>query len=85
MAKVEWTKRASSQLVRIDARYRKTIKDKVEMLTAFPAVNLDITKLTDQGQRYRLRVGDYRVIFEFDKEPKVIEIQEIARRTTRTY
>ncbi len=55
------------------------------MLTGFPSVNLDIKKLTDMGSKYRLTIGDYRVIFEFDNGPKIIEIQEVLRRTSKTY
>ncbi|QCZ30181.1 type II toxin-antitoxin system RelE/ParE family toxin (plasmid) [Leclercia adecarboxylata] len=83
--KVEWTKCALHQLVKIDTRYQKTIKDKIGMLTDFPAVNLDIRKLAGMEFKYRITIGPYRVIFELDKAPKIIEIQEILRRTSKTY
>ncbi|TDB56158.1 type II toxin-antitoxin system RelE family toxin [Photorhabdus luminescens] len=86
MVKVIWSKAAIKQLTRIDTRYQKTIKQKVSSLTDFPLVGLDIRKLSGFNNRYRLRVGDYRVLFELlDGEPNILEIQEIRRRQTKTY
>ncbi|WP_289993825.1 type II toxin-antitoxin system RelE family toxin [Photorhabdus laumondii] len=86
MVKVIWSKAAIKQLTRIDTRYQKTIKQKVSSLTDFPLVRLDIRKLSGFDNRYRLRVGDYRVLFELlDGEPNILEIQEIRRRQIKTY
>ncbi|ACX86249.1 type II toxin-antitoxin system RelE/ParE family toxin [Pectobacterium parmentieri] len=86
MLKVSWSKRALKQLGTIDTRYRKRIKEKVGELSTFPDVNLDLKKLESSGKQYRLRVGDYRIIFELINDvPQVCEILEIKRRTTTTY
>ncbi|MDE1476320.1 type II toxin-antitoxin system RelE/ParE family toxin [Xenorhabdus bovienii] len=86
MVKVIWSKAATKQLIRIDTRYQKAIKNKVSLLTGFPLVDLDIKKLTGTEVRYRLRVGDYRILFELSgKEPKILEVQEVKRRQTNTY
>lgn len=86
MVKVVWSKRASKHLLKIDKRYQKTIYQKVSELVAFPLVMLDIKKLQGNANHYRLRIGDYRVLFELiDGEPVVLEIKEVARRTTSTY
>jgi mRNA interferase RelE/StbE len=86
MVEVIWSKHALKQLTKIDSRYHKAIREKTNRLVLFPAVSLDIKKLQDRELRYRLRVGDYRIIFELiDGEPVVITIQEVKRRTTRTY
>ncbi|CDL79076.1 conserved hypothetical protein [Xenorhabdus cabanillasii JM26] len=56
------------------------------MLTAFPLVDLDIKKLEGTKAKYRLRVGDYRILFELSgNEPKILDVQEIKRRQTNTY
>jgi mRNA interferase RelE/StbE len=34
---------------------------------------------------YRLRVGDYRVFFEFDGGVKLVSIEEVKKRDERTY
>ncbi|CAI1107906.1 type II toxin-antitoxin system RelE family toxin [Serratia quinivorans] len=86
MVKVIWSKVAAKQLVRIDTRYQKAIKQKVASLTGFPLVELDIKKLKGEDTKYRLRVGDYRVLFEVTNgEPKVLEVQEVRRRQSNTY
>lgn len=47
---------------------------------------LDVKKLTDSDGQYRLRVGNYRVLYTLsDNAPVVIEIQRILRRTSTTY
>ncbi|NHB93574.1 type II toxin-antitoxin system RelE family toxin [Photorhabdus cinerea] len=86
MVKVIWSKAAIKQLTRIDTRYQKAIKQKVNSLMDFPLVDLDIRKLSGFDNKHRLRVGNYRVLFELlNGEPKILEIQEIRRRQTKTY
>lgn len=86
MVAVQWTKKATKQLLSIDTRYRKAIKEKVDKLIAFPAVELDIKKLKAMDSQYRMRVGDYRIIFQIENgEPVVCTIQEVKRRTSTTY
>lgn len=86
MNKIEWSQKAGRQLMKIDKRYTKAIIEKVARLADFPQVALDIKKMHGSENQYRLRVGDYRVLFEvLDGVPKIINIQQISRRTTQTY
>ncbi|MCW2255718.1 mRNA-degrading endonuclease RelE of RelBE toxin-antitoxin system [Providencia alcalifaciens] len=86
MALVEWSEKAKHQMFSIDTRYRKAIYSKVEQLEQFPNVRLDIKKLQAVKGKYRLRVGNYRVIFEVTNgEPIICEILTVARRTSTTY
>ncbi|MEI7340798.1 type II toxin-antitoxin system RelE/ParE family toxin [Pectobacterium brasiliense] len=86
MVKVIWTRKALKQRSAIDRRYQDTISEKVAELENFPAVKLDITTLKGEAGKFRLRVGDYRVIFEIIKgEPVVCEVQAVKRRTSTTY
>ncbi|CAH3931412.1 TPA: type II toxin-antitoxin system RelE/ParE family toxin [Serratia marcescens] len=83
---IVWSRRAEKQLDSIDVRYRRKIFEKVDQLTGFPTVNLDIKKMKDGDNEYRMRVGDYRVLFEvIDGVPTVIKILMVKRRTTNTY
>ena len=34
---------------------------------------------------YRLRVGNYRVLFDAETEVRIIEIQEVKKRDSNTY
>ena len=43
----------------------------------FPAAS---KKLVGSDQTYRLRVGDYRIIYIMDEKAKVIEIQRVRHR-----
>ncbi|AWK13541.1 type II toxin-antitoxin system RelE/ParE family toxin [Candidatus Fukatsuia symbiotica] len=86
MVKINWLRRASKQLVMIDPRYRKAISEKVSKLTTFPTTELDIKKLRTTDNQYRIRVGNYRIIFEVtDGEPVICTIQQIKRRASKTY
>lgn len=86
MTKVIWSKRSLKQLRQIDSRYRDAIREKVNKLVCFPSVALDIKKMQGAGEKYRMRVGDYRVLFQIVKgEPVICNIEEIIRRTSKTY
>ncbi|MCB5310111.1 type II toxin-antitoxin system RelE family toxin [Yersinia massiliensis] len=86
MVKVDWSRKAVKQLLSIDVRYRKSISEKVNKLTNFPTIDLDIKKLKMGNSQYRMRVGNYRIIFQIlEGTPVICTIQEVKRRTTATY
>jgi mRNA interferase RelE/StbE len=41
--------------------------------------------LVNYKQSYRLRVGRYRVLFNYDGDVRIVEIQEVKKRDERTY
>lgn len=45
----------------------------------------NVKKLTSHEYGYRLRVGTYRVLFDLDKNQRVISVQEARKRDERTY
>jgi mRNA interferase RelE/StbE len=47
------------------------------------AINVKV--LVGHDCAYRLRVGSYRVIFDWDGAIKVVSIQEVKKRDERTY
>jgi len=49
------------------------------------APGLDVKELRGHEYGYRLRVGRYRVLFDFDNGIRVIAIQEVKKRDERTY
>lgn len=84
--KIIISRKAEKQLDRIDSRYIENILTAIDNLASFPNVQADIKQLQGQAEKYRLRVWRYRVIFEvIDGEPKIIEIQTVAKRDERTY
>lgn len=45
----------------------------------------NVKSLINHGQGYRLRVGDYRVLFDWDGGIKIVNVQEVRKRDERTY
>lgn len=67
---VEIKPKALKDLNEIDKKIANKILDKIELL----AYNLqgDVKKLTNFSPEYRLRVGDYRVLFEIEDNKVVV-------------
>lgn len=90
MPELRWRKAALKQMRAIaDANERKKLNEQVNGLKKFPLVppNLDVKSLKNGQADYRLRWGNYRVLFDYNKgeEPKIIAIQQVMRRTSGTY
>ena len=45
----------------------------------------DVKRLKGPGTAWRRRVGNYRIIYDLDLERHIIDVLEIARRTSTTY
>jgi len=45
----------------------------------------NVKALTTHEYGYRLRVGNYRVFFEFDGAIRIVSIEEVRKRDERTY
>jgi len=86
MNQIIWHNRARKQMKRLPKHYREAIHDSVDQLVTFPECErLDITDLKRHRYDYRLRVGRYRVLFDYAGVVKIIEIQEVKKRDERTY
>ena len=71
--KIQYSKAAAKTLAAMDSKTKQRIKDAIE---AIPAG--DIKPLQGRDGYYRLRVGGWRVIFEYDG--KTIGVVKIAPR-----
>ncbi|PLR29841.1 hypothetical protein CYR55_22575 [Chimaeribacter californicus] len=86
MPNVKWTNKAQKQLRNIDSGDIEHVYEEGNALKNFPNVKKDIKALKGKGRKYRLRVGNYRLIFAWVKgDPVIIQIQAVLRRTSRTY
>ncbi len=86
MNEIIWHNRARKQIKRIPKQYRESIFDCVDLLVTFPKCErLDIIELKNHRYDYRLRVGRYRVLFDYTNVVKIIRIQEVKKRDERTY
>ncbi len=84
MNEIYWTRKAVKQLLRVHTEHRAHIRDAVTQLERMPdAINVKALALHNCG--YRLRVGHYRVLFDWDGSVQVVSIQEVKKRDERTY
>lgn len=84
MNSIFWTPKAAKQLRKIDRQHQATIRDGVSTLVTMPDCQ-NIKALTSHQYGYRLRIGNYRILFDWGIEVKIIEIQEVRKRDERTY
>jgi len=87
MNTIEWSNKARKQLQKINKGNRQaalTIYQHVEKLKLFPECP-NVKRLTNHENDYRLRVGDYRVIFDFTDSLKIINIEQVKKRDENTY
>ena len=74
------SKKALKELQSLPVKERELVKDRISKLAYFPLVRLDVQKLGGYENVYRLRVGGYRVLFEYEKTKKTIRILKIGKR-----
>jgi mRNA interferase RelE/StbE len=85
MNTIHWQPKALRQAHKIaNTKARAAIFEGVQVLGNFPDCQ-GVKKLTNHEYAYRLRVGDFRVFFEFDGAIKIVLIEEVRRRNERTY
>jgi len=82
---INWQPKALRQLRKIDAQASRQIRAAVntELLDLSKARN--VKALTDHEHGYRLRVGNYRVLFDFDGAVRIVSIEDVRKRDERTY
>lgn len=80
MFKVFFTAKADKELARLASTDIKRILEKLPLLSSPFTSNLDIKKLINQPDFYRLRVGKMRIIFEVDTVKKEIWVRKIGYR-----
>ncbi|UIN23807.1 type II toxin-antitoxin system RelE family toxin [Herbaspirillum frisingense] len=84
MNQITWTQKAAKQLRKLDPQVRAPIYEAVQALTHMPAC-LNVKSLINHEYGYRLRVGHYRVLFDWTVEIRIVEIHEVRKRDERTY
>lgn len=84
--KIIWSTVAKKELSKIDSRYQKRIETKLTQLGDRSAPPPDIRKMTVPDGHYRLRVGEYRVIFTVGGPTHDdCYVLSVKRRTSTTY
>ncbi|MFF7396631.1 type II toxin-antitoxin system RelE/ParE family toxin [Achromobacter sp. NPDC008082] len=84
MFSINWAKKAVKQWLRLPTTDRLRIAAEISTLERFPEAS-NIRALTNHQFGYRLRVGQYRVLFDVRSEIRIIDIQEVKKRDDSTY
>jgi mRNA interferase RelE/StbE len=84
MNKVHWTRKATKQLLKVAKPDQSRIYDAAQALAHMPNVQ-NVKSLTRHQFGYRLRVGRYRVLFDWDGSVKIVNIEEVSKRDEHTY
>lgn len=80
MYQIEYTRDAVKALKAMPRNVSLQVRSKVELLAADPfATNNNVKKLVGR-EAYRLRVGDWRVIYEIEGGRLVIHVLTVAPR-----
>jgi len=73
-------KEAAKSLNRLPRNMAKTIREKLEAIAADPYAEHPNAKKLQGREGYRLRVGDWRVIYEIQNDQLVILVLKVAPR-----
>ena len=85
MNSIFWQAKELRQLRKIEAkasaRIRRAVTDELADLSA----TRNVKALTNHAYDFRLRVGNYRVFFNFDGSVHIVSVEEVKKRDERTY
>lgn len=82
MNQIEYSTKALRQLRKLPEAAH--IRDKINTLANMPDC-ANVKKLVNHEYQYRLRVGNYRVFFNFDGAIQIVSIEEVKKRDDNTY
>lgn len=84
MNSITWSTKAIKQLLKVNKPEQIAIKNAAGELATMPE-SRNVKALTNHKYQYRLRVGNYRVFFNFDGAVRIVYIEEVRKRDERTY
>lgn len=85
MNSIYWQPKALRQLRKVDPKVNRQIRSAVTTELADLSIARNVKPLANHDCDYRLRVGSYRVLFNFDGTIHVVSIEEVRKRDERTY
>lgn len=81
---IQIEKSALKQLSKIEKPAREKIRTAINNLAENPRPH-GYKKLVDESGLYRIKAGDYRIIYEVRDKVLVVSVLRIAKRNERTY
>ena len=80
MYTVTLSRHAARSLRRIESRQREVIRSRIDIMARDPRdPKLDVKKLAGRDG-FRLRIGDWRVLYDIDDAVRVIAIEDVVQR-----
>lgn len=83
--KIEWKLKAIKQMRNIPKPDQVRIFNHVDSLGVGIEGKTNIIRMVNHRYDYRMRVGDYRVMFNVFETIEIISIEEVKKRDERTY
>ena len=80
MYKITYTTQAAKALLKMPRNIAQLIREKMEQVAVDPFAAISNAKKLQGRSGYRLRIGDWRVIYEINKNEVVIIVMKIAPR-----
>jgi mRNA interferase RelE/StbE len=77
--RIEWKKSTRKDLRKLPPSAADRIVEAVENLAENPFPH-GVEKLSGSEHAYRIRLGDYRIVYEVVTESKLVEIQRVRHR-----
>ena len=77
--RIEWKKSTRKDIRKLPAKTVNEVLEAVEALAVNPFPH-GVEKLSGSEHAYRIRLGDYRVVYEVVRETKLVEIQRVRHR-----
>jgi mRNA interferase RelE/StbE len=78
--KITYTSQAAKALLKMPRKMANLIRQKLEQIANDPFASIPNAKKLQDRPGYRLRVGDWRVIYEINKSEIVIIVMKLAPR-----
>jgi mRNA-degrading endonuclease RelE of RelBE toxin-antitoxin system len=82
---INWQPKALKQARKLPKQDQVAISRAVSSELVDLSKARNVKKLTNHEFSYRLRVGNYRVFFEFDGVIHIVTIEEVRKRDEQTY
>ena len=83
-SQVTWTSKAARQLRKLPHEFQLRIFEAAGTLEHMPNCP-QVLALKNHAYGYRLRVGNFRILFDWSAVIKIVEIQEVKKRDEGTY
>lgn len=81
MCTVHYQKHAARKLVLMPLKLARKIRDRIEIIANDPYKrHPNVTRLRGQKASFRLRLGDWRVVYALDKERNLLLVAKIDQR-----